>query len=409
MDLLILTPQLPYPAFQGTSLRNLNIIRGLAQSNRITLLSLTEGSGPQVPPQELASLCTEIVMVPVPERPFRRRLWQMVSTNQPDMALRLLSSDFESALREILRRKPVDIAQIEGIELAWTISAIHEERPALPVLYDAHNAETLLQVRAGAADAGNIRRMPAVLYSKLQSARLQSYEAQVVKAVNQVTAVSEADSEALEQLAGLSPGSIPVIPNSIDIATYQLAGISGGAYEGPFHFDIIFSGKMDYRPNVDAVLWFADEVWPLLKAKNPAVTWAIVGQKPHSRLERLRDLPGVTLTGFVPDIKPYLAGAKLFIMPFRVGSGTRLKLIEALAAGKAVVSTPVGVEGFPVVDGRDVYLAETAAAFARGILTLLDNPKQRAELGRRGMKFAQNYDWRVVVPGFIQIYDSMVR
>ena len=408
MDLLILTPQLPYPAFQGTSLRNLNIIRGLSQENRITLLSFSENQGPQVPPPELADLCTEIVMVPAPERPFQRRLWQMVTTDQPDIALRLLSSDFEAALREIMRRKTLDIIQIEGIELAWTIPTIHEERPELPLLYDAHNAETLLQVRAGAADTGSIRRLPAVMYSKLQSERLQRYEAQVCTTVNRVTAVSEADSKALERLAGLPSGSIPVIPNSIDVAAYQPAQTSRSAHDGLFQFDVIFSGKMDYRPNVDAVLWFADEVWPLLKAQRPTMTWAIVGQKPHSRLQRLRVLPGVTLTGWVPDVKPYLDGGKVFIMPFRVGSGTRLKLIEALAAGRAVVSTPVGVEGFPVIDGQQVYLSETAEAFAGAILTLLANPQQRAELGRRGMKFAQNYDWRVVVPRFTQIYDSMV-
>jgi glycosyltransferase involved in cell wall biosynthesis len=165
---------------------------------------------------------------------------------------------------------------------------------------------------------------------------------------------------------------------------------------------------MDYRPNVDAVLWFASEIWPMLKQQRPEATWAIVGQKPHPRLAKIKEMPGVTLTGWVPDVKPYLFGAKIFIMPFRVGSGTRLKLIEALAAGRAVVSTPVGVEGFPVIDGRDVLLGETGEEFAGHIVNLLDHPQKRSALGTAGMRFAQRYDWRLVVPQFQAVYNSLI-
>jgi glycosyltransferase involved in cell wall biosynthesis len=407
MDVLILTPQLPFPAYQGTSLRNLHILRGLAQTNRLFLLSYAGFAEEQPLPPELVELCAEIVTVPEPQRPFSRRLWQMLSTNQPDMALRLVSIAYEEALRALLQRRSFDLAQIEGIELAWTIPLFKQAAPDLPLLYDAHNAETLLQARAGAADVGNIRRLPAVYYSKLQRARLSRYEAWVCQTVNQVTAVSEADSQALENLAGLPPGSIPIIPNSIDVASYR-PGVQGKkAGVEVIEFDVVFSGKMDYRPNVDAVLWFADEVWPLVREQQPRARWAVVGQKPHPRLERLRQVPGLTLTGWVPDIKPYMSGAKVFIMPFRVGSGTRLKLIEALAAGRAVVSTTVGVEGFPIVDGRQVLLGDTAETFAARILDLLDDPRKRAELGRQGTAFAQNYDWRVIVPRFQPIYESL--
>jgi glycosyltransferase involved in cell wall biosynthesis len=158
---------------------------------------------------------------------------------------------------------------------------------------------------------------------------------------------------------------------------------------------------------VDAVLWFADAVWPQIKEKRPSATWAIVGQKPHPRLDRLRDLPGVILTGWVDKVEPYLYGATLFIMPFRIGSGTRLKLIEAMAAGCCIVSTSIGAEGFPVADGQQLFLTDTANEMAQTILFLLSSPIDRRQVQQRARDFAQQYDWRVIVPAFELVYESI--
>jgi glycosyltransferase involved in cell wall biosynthesis len=165
---------------------------------------------------------------------------------------------------------------------------------------------------------------------------------------------------------------------------------------------------MDYRPNIDAVLWFADAVWPKIVGERPSTTWAIVGQKPHARLERLRELPGVTVTGWVESVRPYLAGAGVYVMPFRVGSGTRLKLIEAMASGLAIVSTAVGAEGFPVQSGREIVLADGAEEMGTAVLHLLNHPEERARIGRNAIQFAQKYDWRVVIPAFAAIYDRLL-
>jgi glycosyltransferase involved in cell wall biosynthesis len=171
--------------------------------------------------------------------------------------------------------------------------------------------------------------------------------------------------------------------------------------------DLVFIGKMDYRPNVDAVLWFVDEVWPGIVAERPSATFAIVGQKPHPRLERLRGVPGVTLTGWVESVTPYLLGASVFIMPFRIGSGTRLKLIEAMAAAKAIVSTPIGAEGFAVRDGQELLLAETAEEMGTAVRHLLNHPQERQQLGQNARQFAQQYDWRQVIPRFDVLYQSL--
>ncbi|MCZ7667363.1 MAG: glycosyltransferase [Chloroflexi bacterium] len=210
------------------------------------------------------------------------------------------------------------------------------------------------------------------------------------------------DAAHLTRLTGAGSTPISVIPNCLDVAQYQLAD------ETALPFDLVFSGKMDYRPNIDAVLWFADAVWPLIVAERPSTTWAVVGQKPHARLERLRSLPGVTLTGWVDRVQPYLAGASVYVMPFRIGSGTRLKLIEAMAAALAIVSTPVGAEGFPVTHNQELVLAETPVEMATAVLQLLQSPAQREDLGRAAEQFARQYDWRQVIPQFAEIYERLL-
>jgi polysaccharide biosynthesis protein PslH len=250
---------------------------------------------------------------------------------------------------------------------------------------------------------GQPSRWPAAAYSRLQTGRLERFERWAGRAADHVVAVSEADRDSLHALLGDGAQAITVIPNAIDVAKYQ-EPVAG---ELP-RYDIVFSGKMDYRPNVDAMLWFGREIWPRILAARPQATWALVGQKPHSRLEPLRQLSGVTITGQVDEVRPYLAGATVYVMPLRMGSGTRLKLIEALAVGVPVVSTPLGAEGYPVTDGRELLLAEKPEAFARAVLRLLDNEELRARLSAAGRHFAWQYDWRRVMPAFLDVYEALL-
>lgn len=402
MRILLLTPQLPYPPLQGTSLRNYHILRGLSERHELLLLSYTE-EGLHELPEQLHSLCADITVVEAPSRSTFKRLRDMALSRHADMAVRLRAPAFAEALQALLNDWQVDVVQIEGIELAWIIPFIRQAAPGSKIVYDAHNAETLLQQRAAEADRRQVRRWPAVAYSCLQSDRLARYETWACTEADWVTAVSELDRRALAALAPNSAGRMAVIPNCVDVTRY---GHARTDEEGKA-FDVLFTGKMDYRPNVDAALWFADKVWPQIVSAGGIITWGIVGQKPHKRLQRLEGVPGVSITGRVPEILSYLQNSRVFIMPFRVGSGTRLKLIEALAAGKAVVTTPVGVEGFPVSHGREVLVAESEAAFAKAVLHLLADGELRQELGERGRRFAASYDWRVVVPAFDAVYEAL--
>ena len=328
------------------------------------------------------------------------RLQQLLATRRPDMAHRLFSPAFTAQLLQMLQVDDFDIVQIEGIELARYLPAVRQGSPGSKIVFDDHNAETELQRRNFLTDLGQPRRWVAAAYSAEQVRRLRKFERWVCQQADWVTAVSHPDKVHLQKLAG-DKTPITVIPNSLDVPQFQLEAAE------VIPSDIVFSGKMDYRPNVDAVLWFVAEVWPKIRQERPSTTFTIVGQKPHARLERLKNEPGITLTGWVDRVEPYLAGAKVFVLPFRVGSGTRLKLIEAMAAGKAMVSTAVGAEGFPVAHNRELLLVEDGVGFGTAVLHLLSHPDERQRLGQAAKQFAQQYDWRVVVPNFLAIYQEL--
>jgi glycosyltransferase involved in cell wall biosynthesis len=162
---------------------------------------------------------------------------------------------------------------------------------------------------------------------------------------------------------------------------------------------LVFTGKMDFRPNVDGMLWFARGVLPRVRQVVPNAHLWIVGQRPHRRLEPLGEERGITLTGWVEETQPYIAGAAVYVAPLRMGGGTRLKLLEAMALERAVVATRLGAEGFPIADGRELVLADTEEEFARATIGLLQDPRRRAELGHTARRFVrEGYDWQVLIP-----------
>lgn len=412
MDILLLTPQLPYPPYQGTSLRNYHIICGLSKSHAVSLLSFLEPDQSLEPEviEPLLRRCVRLETVPVPPRSTAKRLVQLAASRLPDMALRLFSNQFEAMLRAILTNQRFDVVQIEGIELARYIQTIRQASPGSKIVFDDHNAETELQRRNFLTDVSNPRRLPAALYSWIQTQRLRRFERWACRSADGVTVVSEADAALLHRLCGipyygtgkLRPGRpIIPIPNSIDLTHYHANDSK------PISFDLIFAGKMDYRPNVDAVLWFAEFVWPHIVLERPSTTWVIVGQKPHPRLAHLRELPGVTMTGWVVAVLPYWLGAEVAVMPFRIGSGTRLKMLEAMATGTPIVSTQIGAEGFPVIHGQELLLVDDAKEMAAAILDLLKNPQKRNVLSENAARFVQQYDWREVVGRFNELYEHL--
>ena len=420
----MLTPQFPYPPHQGTTMRNYNLIVGLARRHRVHLLSFGEPTQSRGTP--LDDLCHSVQVVRPPQRSMRQRVVGLLLSRQPDMAQRLPSAQFRAALAATLDREDPDVVEVEGIELAQYLfqaadSRAGRKRPLL--VFDDHNAEYILQQRAFETDASQlwpfswiqglrgsshdrqVRRWVGAAYSFVQWRRLRVYERRACLAADRVVAVSEADAQALRNLV---PGLDPiVVPNGVDTEFYSGPVPPLAAPSGPRSSDLVFVGKMDFRPNVDGALWFAQQVLPRIRREAPQVRFWAVGRDPHPRLNVLADDPAVELTGWVEDVRPYIAGAALYVVPLRIGGGTRLKVLEAMAMGKAIVSTVLGCEGFDLVADQELAIADTPAEFAAAVLALLRDPGRRDRLGRAARRFAgSRYDWRMIVPRLERAYEA---
>ena len=406
MRLLLLTPQLPYPPHtgttKGTTLRNYGLLEGLSARHAIHLLSFVTPQDDPAAVGPLQAACTSIDTVLEPTRSARERLWAALTSRRPDLAFRLASPVFAQALERVLDRSSFDVIQFEGVEMVpyLELVAAHAKRSTRPprLVLDEHNAEYVLQRRVFEMDARRPRRWPSALYSLLQWRKLRRYEAWACCGVDAVVAVSDVDAVALRRIA---PGvKVAVVPNGLDVQSYATFE-SAGALPPQ---SLIFTGTMDYRPNVDAALWFARRVYPFIRQRVPEARFYVVGRRPHRRLDVLRGEPGIEITGSVPDTRPYIRAASVYVIPLLSGGGTRFKVLEAMAMRCPIVSTSMGCDGFPVVPDRDLLLADEPEAFAGQVIALLKDEDRRRALGEAGLAFAGNYDWKAIVPLIEDVY-----
>ena len=400
MKVLLLTPDLPYPSESGAAIRNLGIIRGLsAAGHRLTLLSFA-GQKPVPESNPLFEFCDAVESAPLPKHGKRKRILKLLGSSQADMAFRLASAEFTRILRRRLQNHAYDLIQFSGLELGCCLPLIQERKKGAKVVYDALNAEAELQRVVAQVDREDFRRLPAALYSSMQSARLARFERGICCGVDGIIAVSETDREFL-----LAHGGAPafVLPNGITAAEYEPPA---DAAREPCQ--LVFSGKMDYRPNVDAVEWFHSAVFPRVQEQFPQARLVIVGRNPHRRLDQLAADESAQVTGWVKSVQPFLHRATIYIAPLRMGSGTRLKILQAMAAGCAVVSTSIGAAGLNDDALGALAIADDAAAFARAINALLQDESRRRELGKMAQeRVSRHYDWSALMPRLLRAYAEL--
>lgn len=402
MKILVLAPQWPDPPRQGAAIRNLHILLHLTQRHEVTLLTFAPEGG-KVNRRRLSGLQRSEILQP-PARSSLTRLRTLSTSRKPDMAWRLRSTEMWQRVRELSEQERFDAVHVEGIEMApYGLLAL--ESGAASMTYDAHNAEHLLQRRAFTTDAIHPTRLPKALYSLIQWWRLRKFEREACVRSEHIVAVSDGDAAALARLAPSAASRITVLPNGVDTDYWSLS-----ANYPPADMDIpagslVFDGTMDFRPNVDAVHWFATHVWPLLRAERPRTQLFIVGRSPTPAVLALKEYGGVTVTGAVPDTRAWVASATVYIVPMRMGGGVRLKVLQAMSMERAIVSTPMGAEGIDIEGGRDMLLARSPGAFSRAVLGLLGDPSHRASLGRSARALVtERYAWPILLPTLDKIY-----
>lgn len=260
-----------------------------------------------------------------------------------------------------------------------------------PSVLFQHNVESALWRRQADYETNPIKR----LVFKLEAAKMLRYESRAVKRFHHVIAVSEHDRELMSGMT--EPARISVTPTGVDVRQYQNAA-EPRAGESPSPL-VLFLGSMDWEANIDGVEYFCRDIWPTVLPAVPGARFRIVGRNPHSRVLKLAS-DSVEVTGTVPSVVEHLHEAAVFVVPLRVGGGTRLKIFEAMAAGKAVVSTTVGAEGLDVRHAHNIWLADDAANFTRAVTTLLQDHEQRRRFEKAAVELAAQYDWTVIATQF---------
>jgi glycosyltransferase involved in cell wall biosynthesis len=298
----------------------------------------------------------------------------------------------EAAFERLLSERPFDLVQVESSQMALSRSSNR-----IPFILDEHNIEYLLLRRLAEVESSPDRKA----FGYVEAAKVRREEVQAWRHCDGAVFTSEADMGVMRAAFPEKPAC--VVPNGVDDEYFSPTD------DEPEPSTVVFTGSINYRPNTDAVAYFIKEVMPRLLRVKPSARFVVVGQGAPDSLLRLAD-GNVEFTGSVPDVRPYIARAAVVIAPLRVGSGTRLKILEALAMGKPVVTTTIGCEGLSVIDGEHLMVADDPQPFAEAVARLMSDRKLATELGRSGRTLIErDYSWSVVIQHLERFHTQLIR
>lgn len=315
-------------------------------------------------------------------------------SRQPHQLVRYHSSRVTMGLRHLLEKEKFDVVICDFLAAA---EMIPWHFPSLKVLF-THNVETLIWKRHCAVARNPLWK---AIYWREYCTTAHA-ERRYLNLADHVLTVSDTDRDLFAQT--IDPAKITVIPTGVDLDFFRPAA----GEEQPN--TLVFTGSMDYMPNEDGICYFMEQILPRVRFHLPNVALLVVGRRPSPRLLKLATMtPGVEVTGAVEDIRPYVQRGSVYVVPLRVGSGTRLKIFEAMAMGKAVVSTSVGAEGLPVRPEQDILIADTPDAFANDVVRLLADRGLRCELGLAAREMvAQKHSWASVAQHFESTLETLL-
>ena len=394
MKILWVSPFFLHPTDRGAQIRTLGILRQLHRRHEIHFATLTDGASPEGRERsnEYCSKVYEILL-----RPPKR--------GSPAFFVQALSSVFSSVPLAVSRYYSREFrSMVEQLESAGTFDAMVCDFlatvPNIPdmrrcVLFQ-HNVETTIWERHREHAKNPVERT----YFGIQAKRMDRYERNACLEAAHVIAVSALDAGRMRERFQVS--RVTDIPTGVDLDYFRPP--EGAAPVA----DLVFTGSMDWLPNIDGIRWFVDEILPLIRQELPGCTVAVVGRRPAREVQELAlRVSGITVTGTVSDIRPYLWGSSVAIVPLRIGGGTRLKIYESMAAGVPTISTTVGAEGLTCHDGRDIVIADSPEAFARRCLELLGQTGLRQRLAGEALHLVTSqFSWEAVSKSFEQVLRS---
>jgi sugar transferase (PEP-CTERM/EpsH1 system associated) len=400
MRVLQLSARNIWPLNTGAKLREFHLARQVANHFPLTYAGLwDENEHPHsevCPAQALLPSSAEIVMVPKERRyTFSKLVRGLFGT--PISILNCTTHVMSETLAVLLRERRFDAVQIEGVHLAGYLKLIRGVPDRPRIVCDWHNIESELMRRYASRAPGAARR----IYARRTAASLARFERLLLEVVDAHVVPSERERQRLLELAPAA--DIRVVDNGVDAAWFQDCATPPRSARRR----VLFVGSMDYHANIEGALWFANDVWPLLRERVPGIVLTIVGRQPAAEIQALASLPGIEVTGTVDDVRPFYREAIVSVVPLRTAGGTRLKIPEAMAAGVPVVSTKLGAEGLVVTPGADLLIGDSEEELAAAVAALARDEERWRAIAAAGLRLArQRYDWSRAAQPLIDIYQG---
>jgi polysaccharide biosynthesis protein PslH len=393
LKILFLSRWYPYPIDNGSKIRIFNLIEHLSQRHQVDLISFTHEPVEREAEEVMMGFCTQVRHIPYrPFRPDRLKAVLGFFSPQPRSVRDTYNTSMEEVVSQALQQQSYDVVVASQVDMApYALLA----GPGVVKILEEIELTTLYEQQLFS------KRTPEKARRWFMWRKWTHYLSRLLLSFDATTVVSEPEKARIEVVA---PKLLPVqvIPNGVSISAMS------GDFGEPRPGSLVFSGSLTYGPNMEAMQYFLDQIYPLVQRDHPAVRLSITGKQDLNLVARLPQREGVTFTGYLDDVRPAVAQSWASVVPLRTGGGTRLKALEAMALGTPVVSTPKGIEGLELAPQWDYLLGEDPAGFAEVLLMLLEDPALRGQLSARGRKtVTERYDWAKIGPCFCDFIETI--
>jgi sugar transferase (PEP-CTERM/EpsH1 system associated) len=399
MNILFLSTENPFPPDHGHHIRTYYVLKNLAAKHRIFFLAFAQNKKELAHKAELEKFCESVDLVWLPQGKWRWRMYAAMLANlfslQPYTVNRYASAEAGQCIQRLMSKHRIDLVHFDLPHLA----AYLNQAAPLPKILVTHNVESLRMLRWAKVERNYFLK----LYLYYQYAKLYRFEAKLCPQFDKCTTVSEIDKQIL--LAMCKHDNFAAVPNGVDVEYFRSNG------NGKFNEGLVWVGSMSGAYNRDAVDFFLTKIAPIIHRRLPEAKVQFVGAAPTKLLEKCaRENERIQFTGYVDDVRPYVDNAAVFIAPIRSGSGTKVKILNAMAQAKPVVTMPVGAEGIEAVPDEEILIANDENEFAEKTIFLLQNPQRAHEIGLRARRVIEKlYDWKIVAATMNDIYEKVVK
>lgn len=397
MKVLFLFTRPLFPLNTGAKIRTFNLLKGVSKYHDITFAAFANSPSEQAELNQVAKYCKKVIALK--SKPFGTlQLGLLVLKNLfsrlPLTIQKYWSPEAKAQLDREVKSTRYDLIHCDQPHLAPYI----EDYKSIPKLLNEHNIEAQITRRYAENSESELKRK----FLLWQWQKMKRYELALWQKFDMITVVSQVDLATL--LSACPTANVMEISNGVDTDYFSPNGI----VEEPKN--LLFTGSMDWLPNEDAVGYFVEKIWPHVYNRFPDAKFYIVGRNPGAKVRDLKAVKGIEVTGTVPDVRPFMKRCNLFIVPLRIGGGSRLKILEALSMQKKVISTSIGCEGLDVTPEENILVADSPEAFAQEIIKAWTKPDKQSQLGERGRNLVlEKYDWRIIAKKLNMVYEQTVK